>query len=87
MGTAGQGSYTVRNGSIIGRAASVDLQLLDETVSRRHAQIRFAQGRWYIQDLVSTSGTFVNGQPVQASELRPGDAIAIGDTVFGFFVS
>lgn len=84
VGTAGQGSYTVRNGSVIGRAAGVDLQLLDETVSRRHAQLRFAQGRWYIQDLGSTGGTFVNGQLVQAGEIRSGDMITLGEASFVF---
>ncbi len=68
----------------IGRGHGNDIQLLDETVSRRHAAIRHAQGMWFIQDPSSTSGTFINGSKVQAKRLEPGDEIMIGSTIFRF---
>ena len=71
----------------IGRGTGNDVQLLDETVSRRHAAIRHAQGMWFIQDPSSTSGTFINGSKVHAKKLEPGDEIMIGSTIFRFEVN
>lgn len=68
----------------IGRARENDLQLLDLNVSRRHARLCCAQDLWFIQDLGSTCGTFVNRMPVQATRLRPGDLISIGKSQFKF---
>jgi hypothetical protein len=64
---------------LIGRHHRCDVVLLDLTVSRRHAQLRFRDGRWILQDLESTNGTRVNGFRVGRCELRPGDRVAIGD--------
>jgi hypothetical protein len=63
---------------LIGREADCDVVLVDLAVSRRHARLRFRDGRWILQDLHSTNGTTVNGEPVGRSELRPGDLISIG---------
>jgi pSer/pThr/pTyr-binding forkhead associated (FHA) protein len=52
--------------------------------SRNHATIRKAQGRWFIQDEGSTTGTYVNGQRVTARELVDGDVIRIGDHTMVF---
>lgn len=68
----------------IGRGTGSDLRLTDTTVSRRHACIRYAQGAWYIQDKGSASGTFINGQRVQAKRLNDGDQITIGKSTFIF---
>jgi pSer/pThr/pTyr-binding forkhead associated (FHA) protein len=54
--------------------------LADPGVSRRHAHLRFRDGRWILQDLESTNGTTVNGVRVGRCELRPGDVIGVGDT-------
>ena len=51
----------------------------DLSVSRRHALLRFRDGRWILQDLESTNGTRVNGEPVGRCQLRPGDALQVGD--------
>lgn len=55
-----------------------DIQIVESKVSRRHAQIDSQDGRLVIEDLGSTNGTKVNGQPVTAGEKR---ALASGDTV------
>ena len=50
-------------------------------VFRRHAQLFFRDDKWVIRDLGSTNGTRVNGVPVGRCRLRPGDRVALGDTV------
>ncbi|GAB4473716.1 MAG: FHA domain-containing protein [Anaerolineales bacterium] len=45
---------------IIGRDLECDLRLADSTVSGRHAKIRFQHGQWWLEDLNSTNGTFLN---------------------------
>jgi hypothetical protein len=64
---------------LIGRHSTCDVVLQDMAVSRRHAQLRFRDGSWILQDLDSTNGTKVNGVPVGRCELRPGDRVLIGD--------
>jgi pSer/pThr/pTyr-binding forkhead associated (FHA) protein len=56
----------------------VDLLLLDEKVSRKHAKISTHQGQVLIEDLASRNGTFVNGARIRSVELKDGDQIAIG---------
>lgn len=69
----------------IGRGPLNALQLTeDASVSRQHAIIRYAEGRWFIQDQGSKSGTYVNNRPVNALVLNPGDQIRIGGTVLVF---
>lgn len=64
----------------IGRGSSNDLVLPDRSVSRNHAELRTSEGMWFIQDLQSKGGTFVNGQPILGMRLMPGDRITIGKT-------
>ena len=63
---------------VIGRVSDVDLLLLDEKVSRKHAKISTHQGQVLIEDLASRNGTFVNGARIRSVELKEGDQIAIG---------
>ena len=53
----------------------------DATVSGRHARVFRRDGSPYLEDLGSTNGTYVNGQPLAAERLlRPGDIVAVGAT-------
>lgn len=61
----------------IGRALDNDLILDDQRVSRYHAQLRAAAGRFMIFDLDSTGGTSLNGHPVAHHPLAPGDVISL----------
>ena len=69
---------------VIGRDAKNDIPLAaDPLVSRRHAMIEFVQGTYYIHDLNSTNGTYVNNTPLgkgQKLALDIGDVITIGKT-------
>ncbi|NTW04929.1 MAG: DUF3662 and FHA domain-containing protein [Peptococcaceae bacterium] len=71
---------------VIGRRESCDIVLLDESVSRRHARLEYKKGSWYIHDLNSGNGTFINGKRVSATVLSLGDTIKLGATLCAFKV-
>jgi hypothetical protein len=62
----------------IGRGLNNDVILEDSRVSRHHAQLRYRSRRFWVTDLGSTNGTYVNGEPVQEQALRDGDVISLG---------
>lgn len=72
------------DGFTIGRSASSSLRIDDPAVSRQHARFRHVEGTWFIQDAGSKIGTHVNGQPVQAAQLKTNDQISIGTTIMIF---
>lgn len=76
-------TFSLIDGFMIGRSRDSHLVLDDARVSRHHAVIRFANGRYFIQD-TSRFGTLLNGRPIQASILHSGDRIAIGNQEFLF---
>lgn len=63
---------------LVGRGSECDLMVPGRTVSRRHAQLLFREGRWILVDLDSTNGTYINGDRVRRAELFPGDVVALG---------
>ena len=70
---------------VIGRAADCDLVLDDAAVSRRHARIAPAGGRWTVEDLGSRAGTLVNRLPLSGSRLLDeNDVIRIGASSLSF---
>jgi hypothetical protein len=68
-----------------GRHPSSDIFLDDVTVSRKHAEIKRADGEFSLQDLGSLNGTFVNRRRVEESPLSNGDEIQIGKFRLVFF--
>lgn len=66
----------------VGRAAECEVKLEDTYVSQQHARVFGRSSSWYVEDLGSTNGTFVNDQKLAAPALvQPGDRIRIGTTV------
>ena len=65
-------------GIIIGRNPECEIQLFAQNVSRRHACIAFYNEEYYIEDLDSTNGTYVNGIDIVKCVLRDHDQIEIG---------
>lgn len=51
--------------NLIGRSADNTIVLTDERVSAHHARITFTGGQWYLEDLGSRNGTFVNEIPLE----------------------
>jgi two-component system, NtrC family, sensor kinase len=67
---------------LIGRSSEA-LPLSDPTISRRHAELTPDDGKWYLRDLESANGTFLNGRLLaRRAELRKGDEIGCGATLF-----
>ncbi len=66
---------------IIGRSSELDMVLVEDMVSRKHAKITITGGKISIEDLGSTNGTFVNGEKVKTSRLKEGDRILIGTSI------
>lgn len=63
----------------LGRSSACDYVVDDPTVSLRHARLAFRQGQWWLEDLASTNGTFLNGEQVQGSVLvANNDEILLG---------
>jgi diguanylate cyclase (GGDEF)-like protein len=70
----------------IGRDRDNDIVLDSDSVSRRHAKLEHREGHFYVVDLDSTNGTFLNDEqePVTVSQLRKGDQLKVGDTIFKY---
>jgi diguanylate cyclase (GGDEF)-like protein len=68
----------------IGRDEANHLPLRDDSVSRCHAKIVLGESAYYVTDLDSTNGVYVNEEPVQHCELRAGDRLRLGNQIFKF---
>lgn len=63
----------------IGRDPDCEFLIDDRTVSNRHAQFSFHHNQWWLEDLGSTNGTMLNGQPLtEAVVLIDGDQVQCG---------
>src|SRR5215203_4763637 len=72
-------------GLLIGRQEQCDVRLRSDQVSRQHARLRFDGTRWWLHDLSSRWGTFINGvrlNPEQEVPLREGDLIRVSPWTF-----
>jgi hypothetical protein len=68
---------------VVGRQEGSDLRVDDHSVSRRHAELAFHDGGWYLSDLDSRYGTRVDDRPVQSPvRLVPGARVLIGTVAF-----
>jgi len=67
--SAGQHSKKFNNNLTIGRDPKCDICIDDGSVSRRHAQISYISGQWWIEDLGSSNGTLLNGALIGKSVL------------------
>src|SRR5512146_3452468 len=67
---------------VIGRDSSSNIAINDAEVSRKHARLNYQGGKYVIEDLGSTNGTFVNGQRlVSPVVLKSGDVISLGEQI------
>lgn len=72
---------------VIGRDPNCDLALMDEALSAHHARLAHHHGQWWLEDLNSTNGTFLNRERLTTSAVViTGDQFKCGNTVFGIQV-
>ena len=69
----------------IGRASTNQIVLSDDRCSRTHAEVYYNSGDWYVRDLNSRNGTYLNADPVTTDmRLEPGQILRIGKTLLYF---
>lgn len=80
----GAKSYSFTTPEItIGRDPACDYPLDDKTVSAQHTRLYYRHSQWWVEDLRSTNGTFLNQEPVSTPlVLTAGDQLRCGEVVF-----
>ncbi len=69
----------------LGRDTANDIIIDHPLASRRHARLEHDENGYFVRDLESTNGTYLNGEPLNGPQpLHPGDRIRIGDSEFSF---
>jgi len=70
---------------IVGRDSEAGLVVSRSSVSRNHARMYLDDdGNWWVEDLNSTNGTFVNEQRIRAQQLTDADQVRFGDAIYKF---
>jgi hypothetical protein len=78
-------AYDLSEGAVLGRGDQVDIQLEDSFASTSHARLVPQGDVVVLEDLGSTNGTYLNGEPLRGPQpLHVGDRIRIGDSEFTF---
>lgn len=68
---------------MLGRDTNCDLSVMDEALSAHHARITFHHGQWWLEDLNSTNGTFLNHEKLTTpAVVITGDEFKCGNTIF-----
>jgi len=81
----GQEHAIPMNGAVIGRAIECDIVVASKSVSREHTRLYRNGRRWFVEDLGSTNGTYLNEiRVVEATDIRDGDTLTVGDVAFTF---
>lgn len=82
---AGREKNLVDDAVVIGRDVEAGIQILDRSASRFHAEVFPVGGMFFVKDLASKNGTYVNGEILEDEELlREGDVIKIGTSELVF---
>jgi pSer/pThr/pTyr-binding forkhead associated (FHA) protein len=72
---------------MIGRDTKCDVAVMDEAISAHHARLTYHHGQWWLEDLNSTNGTFLNHEIMTTpAVVITGDHFKCGNTVFGIQV-
>lgn len=64
--------------AVVGRHATADIRLEDPQISRQHCRLTFSNGAWWVIDLNSRNGVWVNGQHVREAAIYDGDCLRVG---------
>jgi hypothetical protein len=78
-------AYDLSQGALLGRGDQADIRLEDTFASSQHARLVPQGDVMVLEDLGSTNGTYLNGEPLRGPQpLHVGDSIRIGDSEFTF---
>lgn len=69
---------------VLGRGEDCEIQVEEHSVSRRHARIELGPDGYFVADLQSTNGTFVNDLPITTARLNDGDYLRVGNCIYRF---
>jgi hypothetical protein len=84
-GLSAGSAYDLSDGALLGRGDQADIRLEDGFASARHARLVPQGDVMVLEDLGSTNGTYLNGEPLRGPQpLHAGDRIRIGDSEFSF---
>ncbi|MHC4713204.1 MAG: SpoIIE family protein phosphatase [Planctomycetota bacterium] len=76
--------FDLEDRCVIGRQQDCDIRLKDDAVSRHHAVVSAEEDGYYIEDLGSSNGTFLNGRAITKVKLEEGDTIKMSHSVLAF---
>lgn len=77
--------YDLKDVTTIGRKKGCDIQIMDKFISSLHAKITMDEGEYFLEDLDSVNGTYLNGVQIQdVAKLKTGDRIGLGQVEFLF---
>jgi pSer/pThr/pTyr-binding forkhead associated (FHA) protein len=77
-GRAGETFHIENERTTVGRSPDCEIFLDDVTVSRKHAVVLQREGTFFVDDLGSLNGTFLNRRRIESGELADGDELQIG---------
>ncbi len=82
-------TYTFKKYFAIGRDDFCEIQIMSMGVSRKHAEVLFEKGRWWIKDLKSANGTYANGVKINKLSLGKSTKVELGagDAILVFSVA
>lgn len=77
--------FKVREGkNIVGSGPEAQIVIRDSTVSSQHASLRYEEGKFFLTDLDSSNGTYLNDKKVAREELKDNDVLRFGEITVKF---
>ena len=76
--------HYLKDAAVIGRCPTCDITLNDKSISRQHLQINKKSAHWFLTDLSSTNGSWLNNKRFFYGRIHHGDLLEVGETVLLF---
>jgi pSer/pThr/pTyr-binding forkhead associated (FHA) protein len=77
--------FRVREGkNVLGSGADAQVTIRDDTVSAQHASLRYDDGKFFLTDLDSSNGTYINEKRIAREELKDNDMVRVGEITLKF---